>query len=61
MVACSLFDAPGETLSKAPVGGSCREEDTNFSNPYSNLFKPYILPSEKSYLLSECKEVVQSF
>lgn len=43
MVACSLLEAPGETLSKAPVGGSCREEDTNFSNPYNNLFRPYII------------------
>lgn len=39
--ACSLLDAPGESLSKTPVGGSCREEDTRFSN----LFKPYIWSS----------------
>lgn len=45
MVACSLLDAPGETLSKAPVGGSCREEDTHFSNPYSSLLKSHILSS----------------
>lgn len=43
MVASSLLDAPGETLSNAPVGGSCREEDSDFSNPYNNLCRPYIL------------------
>lgn len=42
MVACSLLDAPGKTPSKAPVGGSCREEETHFSNPYSNLFTVHL-------------------
>ena len=45
MVACLLLEAPGENLSKVPVEGLCREEDTHFSIPYNHLFRPYILSS----------------
>lgn len=58
MASCSLLDAAGETLAKAPVGGSCREEGCHFSNPYKYVFKAYIVSSKTTllYLLSECRQ-----